>query len=248
MNQIKRTIDSRGKPVYTLQLDEKNKLIAQVCVDASQYSFVIGFVCESDKRWYYQHLHWSCRGGKREYYRAVAELYRYLRKNKITEQSLHNLASGEHPGRNGGYAIRTESYRRHVEGVARIKLQRAFFSEVEQQLELQMATVARQGWVFKRNGGSLGIHSKQPNAAGKVCSIWVPRPIGSVILRRYFGRPDAHYNPEEGNFRMMYTSEDKPLLLELGDDFSEPKGFINKVITQISALMFEMDNQQAEAA
>lgn len=59
----------------------------------SDYGFILKFDCQG--QWYFQGLHWSCRGGKRFYYKAVVTLYRELRKrNLVPKNSLRQLAHG----------------------------------------------------------------------------------------------------------------------------------------------------------
>jgi len=58
----------------------------------SQVGFALKFKCAD--RWYFQCLHWSCRGGKRSCYKALVTLYRYLRKHDLVPKgSLRQQAS-----------------------------------------------------------------------------------------------------------------------------------------------------------
>ena len=59
----------------------------------SAVGLAVKFKCQG--RWFYQSLHWSCRGGKRSYYPALVLLYRTLRKmNLVPAKSLRHLADG----------------------------------------------------------------------------------------------------------------------------------------------------------
>jgi hypothetical protein len=48
--------------------------------------------------WYWQHLNWSCRGGRASYYSALASVYRKVRRAGVFVESLHEMALG-HPKR-----------------------------------------------------------------------------------------------------------------------------------------------------
>lgn len=59
----------------------------------SDIGFILKFKCQG--RWYFQGMHWSCRGGKQHYYKAMVALYRALRKRDLVpKNSLRKLAVG----------------------------------------------------------------------------------------------------------------------------------------------------------
>lgn len=65
----------------------------RVCWRPDKSSYYLKFKVKDDPRWYYQWLVWSCRGGKRSYFRQVVALYRELRKQGIVApKTLHALA------------------------------------------------------------------------------------------------------------------------------------------------------------
>lgn len=54
--------------------------------------FILKFKCAG--RWYYQWLMWSCRAGRKSYYRPMVALYRALRHGgEIKGAQLRHLAS-----------------------------------------------------------------------------------------------------------------------------------------------------------
>ena len=59
----------------------------------------------------YQPLDWRHRLARAMYYPTLKRFYRELRRNGVTQRSLHHLAGGAHRGRHGGWAIRTEGHR-----------------------------------------------------------------------------------------------------------------------------------------
>lgn len=59
----------------------------------------------------YQPLNWRLCLGRPMYYATLKSFYRLLRRNGITQRSLHHLAGGVHRGRHGGWAIGTAGHR-----------------------------------------------------------------------------------------------------------------------------------------
>jgi hypothetical protein len=55
-------------------------------------AFVLKFQCNGS--WYVQWLVWSCRGGRAKYFKAMAILYRFIRRNGLSNKSLRELARG----------------------------------------------------------------------------------------------------------------------------------------------------------
>lgn len=60
---------------------------------------------------FYQPLNWRLRLERPMYYTTLKRFYRLLRRNGITQRSLHHLAGGAHRGRHGGWAIGTDGHR-----------------------------------------------------------------------------------------------------------------------------------------
>lgn len=53
--------------------------------------FILKFKCQG--QWHYQWLMWSCRGGKKSYYRPMIALYRHLvSENLVSPGTLKELA------------------------------------------------------------------------------------------------------------------------------------------------------------
>lgn len=77
-------------------LKERKRI--EVPVDADTYlvwarskaEFMLKFRVSG--RWYYQWLVWSCRANKGKYLKAVATLYRILKKNHLVTDNLRRLA------------------------------------------------------------------------------------------------------------------------------------------------------------
>ncbi|OIQ73730.1 hypothetical protein GALL_446320 [mine drainage metagenome] len=59
----------------------------------------------------HQPLNWSLRLARHTYYATLVRFYRELRRNGITQRSLHHLAGGAKRGRHGGWAIGTAGHR-----------------------------------------------------------------------------------------------------------------------------------------
>jgi len=100
--EIRVVVTPAGLTTYEAPIDDVTKVIYFDSKRESP-SFIVGFICNG--AWYYQGMHWSCRGAKFKYFRALASLYRYLRRQGITEHSLRFLAWGENRLKNGGFAI-----------------------------------------------------------------------------------------------------------------------------------------------
>ena len=94
---------------FEMQFDSKNMLLLVVRNDEAP-SFAIGWLLNG--RWCYQPLMWSCRAGRKFWFRPLIEFYRYIRKNKITDHNLRFLAWGENRLKHGGYVVGSESYRK----------------------------------------------------------------------------------------------------------------------------------------
>jgi len=108
--EVKKIVTTAGILRYEVAVDSDAKVIYRQ--PAHEYpAIILGF--RSAGRWYYQGMHWNCRGGRPTYYRAMVTLYRFLRKNNVTDHSLRFLAWGKGRFKNGGYAIRAHSWISH---------------------------------------------------------------------------------------------------------------------------------------
>lgn len=201
MNEVIKTCDGRGNHVFTLQYGPDEKIIATICNGAFDYSFGIGFRTKNDKRWHYQHLIWSCRGGKSSYFSPMVQLYRYLRKNRISDLSLRRMASGENASRNGGFAIRTDGHKKHLAMLAKIAAERDFDRKVEDLLPEAVHQLASEMWLVVRAGRRTRISMLQPNNHGYVRDIWITHASSDYfVFSRSTGRPGRNHDPVENRF------------------------------------------------
>jgi len=58
----------------------------------------------------YQPLNWRMRMARTMYYLTLKRFYKQLRRNGVTQRSLHYLAGGAHRERHGGWALGSQRY------------------------------------------------------------------------------------------------------------------------------------------
>lgn len=247
MKDIKTSLDAKGRTCVTLKISESSKIGLTYFADSNQAHIFIGYKLKNidDKRWYYQSMNWHCRGGRSEYYRPMLRLYRYLRENGITQNTLRYLCWGENRTRNNGYAIGTEGFRNYQAIRRSMAEQKAADLQVKAQLPQALSALTESGWLYQQHGErKYSLHMLEPNAKGLVRNIWIDQMFfDSVVVSQSTGKPGCYYNPAEGKFGYAVTVESDARtslsFYENRDNYT-PEALIDKTMNYLRAAMSEM--------
>ena len=238
---VERT-NAKGRDIE-YQFDEQNKLILMLRSSGDE-SFAISWR-HSDGRWYYQSLHWSCRGGKAFWYRPLITFYRYIRQNKITDYNLRYLAWADRRLKNGGYAVGTDSHLRYQEIGRRLKLSREREAAISSGLNATMTALKlKEPWRLEQARPDIFVLQWPTRAYGEATGFVVVRlAIEAIVVQRTQGLSNR---PNEADpFRAMLRMR-KELEPEIFHDREmAPEQLVAAAMACVSRLMQEHEDATA---
>jgi len=220
---------------FEMQFDSKNMLLLVMRYDEAP-SFAIGWLLNG--RWCYQPLMWSCRAGRKFWFRPLVAFYRYIRKNKITDHSLRFLAWGENRLKHGGYVFGSESYLRwKAIGDRRAE---------ERKREADIAATVRHAltrlnlgdrWTLEIGSNDFYVFNEQTPAAGmNTGCITVKVVFDSIFIQRITGTSTRPNDPDP--FRnMKMRREHAPQRIANADQPSMQ--LVDEAMREIENLMAE---------
>ena len=234
-SQIKTKRHGQTGVTYELPIDAENMLILRIKKGESP-SLIIGFKLSGV--WYYQFLLWSCRGGKAFWFKPMITMYRFIRRNKITDHSLRFIACGEHKLKNAGYAIRSESYRSYQEISRKMeastnrenRIMECLLSEIEKMPmgpHWSIEKLSRYGFV---------INQRTSIAHVPTSAIFFRAMMGSVFVQRFTGMTRSAN--ESDPFRKMVNRKEHTAF-RFHDSELTPEELVGQSIATIKQMMEE---------
>ena len=221
---------------HILQFDATNTIILTLRKNESA-SLAIGFKL-NDGQWYYQSLMWGCRAGKAFWFRPMVSLYRYIRKHKLTDNSLRFIAWADHRLKNGGYMVNSESHKSWIAIGKRLK--------AANRRELDIAALVIEG-VEKLNFGphwfvdqlsptSFVLNERTPMAGMPTGCVMIKTIMGSVFVQRITGISRCANDSDP--FRKMLRRSEGPVLRFNNIDLT-PEEVVSEAMEVVVKLMDE---------
>lgn len=185
---------------FEMQFDPSNMLVLVMRNDEAP-SFAIGWL--HDGRWCYQPLMWSCRAGKKFWFRPLIAFYRHIRQHKITDYSLRFLAWGESRLKHGGYVLGSDSYRRWEAIGNRLAESRKRESDIATRMRHALTCLdIGEKWTLEIGGNDFYVFNEQTPAAGmNTGCITVKVVFDSILIQRVTGTSTRPNDPDP--FRNM---------------------------------------------
>lgn len=241
--KIKTKTSPRGT-VYVVEVDDKHAL--HFVPRGPEADPTIALAFRQSGSWYFQSLMWSCRGARGSLFLGLVALYRYLRKNLVTDHSLRFLAWGSKRTRNGGYAVGTKSYKDWVQSNQRWKEKRLRENMIDVAMRqgLQSLNVG-QNWKFKKiSDDRYKIGSVEFDGETSIELITVDIHWGCAIVRRTSGRPfcSSDVAPDR---RIAAGQEDSASVI--ADDLASPAKHASMLMEKVRHLM-ERHNEAVDGA
>ena len=234
-NQVTTKRHGKTGVTYELQIDAENSLILRIKKGES-LSLIIGYMLQGV--WYYQFLIWSCRGAKAFWYKPMITMYRFIRRNKITDHSLRYIACGEHKLKNAGYAIRTESLRHYEEVSRRVN---ASFSRENSIMaclrsEIEKLPMGPHWSMEELSAYSFVINQRTSIAHVPTSAIFFRALMGSIFVQRFTGMTRSAN--ETDPFRQMVNRKECAAL-RFNDSELTPEELVAQSIGAIKQMMAE---------
>ena len=220
---------------FEMQFDSKNMLLLVVRNDEAP-SFAIGWLLNG--RWCYQPLMWSCRAGRKFWFRPLIEFYRYIRKNKITDHNLRFLAWGENRLKHGGYVVGSESYRKWKAIGDRLAESRKREADIISRMRHALTSLdLGNRWTLEIGSNDFYVFNEQTPAAGmNTGCITVKVVFDSIFIQRITGTSTRPNDPDP--FRnMKMRREHAPQRIANADQPSMQ--LVDEAIWEIENLMAE---------
>lgn len=229
----------RGTATYEAMVDDKTKVIFIDRTDEAP-SITLGFICEG--KWWYQSMMWCCRAGKASYFPAMVQLYRYLRRNKITDHSLRFIAWGDNRLKNSGYAIGTPAHNRHMEISARFDALRRREKAVLAGMKEAVANIPLgPRWLLEYCGNDLWVFNDRPVAANvRTECIHVKVSSDRIYLTREVGSSGPRNTVDPFRY-MMGKREDEAVAIYDGE--ISPDHQVATAIEELQRLMSKRDTE-----
>lgn len=218
---------------FEMQFDLTNMLVLVMRNDEDP-SFAIGWL--HDGRWCYQSLMWSCRGGKKFWYRPLVLFYRYIRQNKITDHSLRYMAWGANRLKHGGYVYGSAGHRCLLKIGARLAASR--------QREAAVATGVKEAikrlnlgdrWILEVGSNDFYVLNERTRAAGVTTEcITIKAVFDAIFVQRITGI-SCSANDADPFRNMKKRNEAQPTRLA-GQDRS-PEQLVDAAMREVEQLM-----------
>lgn len=232
MHVIEKKHAAKGRS-FEMQFDPENKLVLVIRNDESP-SFAIGWL--HDGCWYYQSLMWSCRAGKKFWYRPLIAFYRYIRKHKLTDYSLRFMAWGEKRLKHGGYVIGSDTHRRYMEAGVKLAARRQREAAVSDGVKEAMKRLGiGDHWQLEVGHNGFYVLNKRSGAAGVATQcLTVKAVFDSIFVQRITGVSSRANDPDP--FRNMKMRNEAAPVHFAGQDRS-PEQLVDAAMTEVERLM-----------
>lgn len=218
---------------FELPIDADNKLVLVMRNDEAP-SFAIGW--KLDGQWYYQSLMWSCRGGKRFWYRPLIAFYRHIRRHKLTDYSLRFMAWAENRLRHGGYAVGTYTHQRYIAVGQRLAASRQREAALATALQSKISQLPYGShWSLEELHNNVYVIQKLSPAIGsRTCAITVRLVSTSIIIQESAGISVCAGDRDP--FRTMRARKDGKTVHVVDDDMSHEK-LVVAALWHVAAIM-----------
>ncbi len=241
MPQIIERKHAQGRS-FEMQIDPENKLVLVMRNDESP-SFAIGTLI--DGRWWYQSLMWSCRAGRKFWFRPMIAFYRHIRANKITDYNLRFLAWADKRLKHGGYAYGSESHQRWQAVGERLAASRNREAAIQVAIRDAMTSLELgDRWTMEIGHNDFYVLNERTPAAGmKTGCINVKVVFDSVFIQRITGLSSRPNDPDP--FRnMKMRNEQAPHRINNPDQSADQ--LVAEAMRELEHLMAERCEAQRQ--
>ncbi len=222
----------RGRS-FEMRFDPENMLVL-VMHNGEDPGLAIG--TRLNGRWFFQWLMWSCRGGRKFWFRPLVAFYRHIRRNKLTDHSLRYLASGEHRLKHGGYVVGSEAHGHWLAACARLEAERQREAEVKDRMRRALPELAvRDRWRLEVCPNDFYVFNELTAAAGLPTGcINVKIAFDSIFVQQITGISTRANDPDP--FRHMKRRNEGAMTRVSGET---PVDKVDEAIREVQRLMAE---------